>query len=313
VEWALESPYFHITQVVADLDDAQDVYERLFARPVRNGGVSMGRTALFTRVGDQLLEAMVPGPDARVLLKFVDRYGSHWQSIAWYVRNIDALAGTLLDRGMQLAQTSGTFITEAHVPRQMAPHGSPQGDTWWSAAMWTRLHQTRGFQGMYEFCEAKSRHDLARWRADDPVADDPLTVVRGSHATIVVNSARDASAFWCEVMGARQVALAEHHALGTLSAWCSVGEGPNGPALLEFAEPIASGAAADDRAATDVDILHAYTFLVRDLGAVRAHLAREGFCSAIDEPHLVVTDPTSTAGARYGFIDTDRPVELAGG
>jgi catechol 2,3-dioxygenase-like lactoylglutathione lyase family enzyme len=305
MNWVLESPLFHLTQAVDSVDTARDVYARLFARPVRDGGVTLGRTALFTRVGDQLLEAMIPGEGAVALGRFVERYGSHWHSLGWYVKNIDGLAATLLEHDKQIATTAGEFITEAHVPRNYAPAGSDQGDGWWSAPMWTRLHQERGIAGMYEFVEPKTRHELNSWRAGDPVEHDPLTVVRGSHVTTVVSSAADVAAFWCDVLGGRQLAMGPNEALGSLSAWVSVSGDDRQATLMEFAEPVTAGSAADDRGAAGLDILHAYTFLVRDLDAVRTHVAKEGFGLCVDTEHCVVTDPATTAGARYGFIDGD--------
>jgi catechol 2,3-dioxygenase-like lactoylglutathione lyase family enzyme len=145
---------------------------------------------------------------------------------------------------------------------------------------------------------------LNSWPGAEPLVDDPLGVRRGSHTTIAVADVDEASAFWCRVMGARLVSEGDSDGLGARTSLVEVGAAGRGT-LVEFAEPIADGPVARDRTACRVDMVHAYTFLVDDLERVRRHLDRERFGLEVDGPHLIVTDPVTTAGARYGFADRD--------
>jgi hypothetical protein len=48
-------------------------------------------------------------------------------------------------------------------------------------------------------------------------------------------------------------------------------------------------------------VLHACTFKVADLGAVREQLASEDFALESETPATVVVDPAGSAGSRFGF------------
>lgn len=294
--FALESPLFHHTAVMGSIDEARDLLTRLFARPIRDGGYRQGRWALFSRVGDALVEIMVPDEPAVGMRRFVERFGDHWHSLGWYVRNVDALADRLLSEGAGLVDHTWNPLLEGPVPRRVVDSG------WWSAVTWSQLHAERGIHGLHEFCEPLEKHDLARWMGAEPLADDPLTIVGTSHVTTVVGDAEAAARFWVEVMGGRFRGITESPALGTCSSWVSVGaDDPcDDGVLMEFTEPIADGPARDDLERSRVSILHLTTFRVSDLNCVRAHLAYQGYSSEVDSDDLVVTDPATT-GIRVGF------------
>jgi catechol 2,3-dioxygenase-like lactoylglutathione lyase family enzyme len=291
--FVIEAPPFHITQVVDNRDRAVDCFTRLFQRPIRDGGFVAGRGgAIFTRVGEFLLEAMIPDDSATALKTFVKRYGDHWHSIAWYVRGIDAIAAHLRSAGVGFIDIHGAPI-EADVPRRMAPI---EGDEeWWSAMFVTRMADTFG---LHEICEPKSKHELSRWMGSEPLANDPLTIIGGSHLTSVVPDLGPAVDFWRSLGGA-VVAEVDDALLGSHSVFIRVGEAPG--VMHELAEPRVDGPTRRDLDATGRAIFHAATFRVRDLDAVRRHLAAQGFGIESEHEQAVVTDPQTTSGIRYGF------------
>jgi hypothetical protein len=93
----------------------------------------------------------------------------------------------------------------------------------------------------------------------------------------------------------------ENRALLTQSTFVEVGDSPG--TVLELAQPIDDGAARSDLEAVGMDILHAVNFQVHDLGLVRKHLESQGFSLEVDTASLVVTDPITTVGARFGFVE----------
>jgi len=306
--FTLESPLFHVTQVVDSVDRARDVFERLFRRPIREGDYKQGRWALFTRVGDALVEAMIPDMPAAGMRRFVDRFGSHWHSLGWYVDGIDALAETLLAHDVNLVDGQWKPLDRPPVPRRTVEgserdDGLPEG--WWSAVFWTQLRAGHDIHGLHEFCQPMTKHQLARWAGAEPLADDPLTVRGTSHLTTVVADRTTAANMWSEVLGGRMAGEKDNELLGARSAFVVMGGDPG--VTLEFAEPNTSGPAQVELDACGVSILYSTTFLVDDLAKVRAHLSAQDFPIELEQRAQLVTDPTATA-VRYGFADS--PLQL---
>ncbi len=247
-------------------------------------------------------------PDLRggKLRAFVDRFGSRLHSLAWYVRGIDDIAEELRRRGVRFYDSDGDLI-EGSVPRH-GPMPLPPGyrrtypPNWSSAVLYTNF---RDAHGMLEFCEPSSDHPLPPRRLDDDMRpeSDPLGIVATSHQTIVVPRCDTAAAFFVEALGGQLFHEGVNSALGVRSAFVLVGEGRG--TVVELAEPTADGPARGDLETCGRAILHRTTFLVRDLAAIRDHLVVEGFKVEVDEDGLIVTDPASTVGARFGFTDRD--------
>ncbi|MBV9661568.1 MAG: VOC family protein, partial [Acidimicrobiales bacterium] len=301
----VESPLFHVTQAADDWDRACDVYQRLFVRPILDGGFVAGRGgAAFTRVGDILLEAMVPDEGAQVLSRFVQRHGSHFHSLAWHVRGIDTLADRLRSRGARLVSIDGSAIPPGPVPTHGAFEAvhderlrEPAG---WSSAVFST--HPRDTYGMYEFCQPSTKHALSQWMGAEPLAADPLRIVRGSHGTVVVESCQAAASFWSAVADATALGEAPDPVWNARSIWMRFGNDPG--TIVEFAEPAGPGRAATTLEKAGGAMLQSFTFVVDDLASVRRHLSDQGFAIEVDTDDLVITDPASTIGARYGFASS---------
>jgi catechol 2,3-dioxygenase-like lactoylglutathione lyase family enzyme len=123
--------------------------------------------------------------------------------------------------------------------------------------------------------------------------------------TTVVQDRNAVADLWVDVFGARVVNEGENRARRTVSTYVRVGELPG--TVLEFAEVRPDGPAALDLGLCPTGILHSITFLVRDIEVIRARLVGSGFDLEFDGDEMIVTDPSSTLGARFGFTT----VELA--
>jgi catechol 2,3-dioxygenase-like lactoylglutathione lyase family enzyme len=311
----LHTPLFHATHIVASMDEALGVYQRLFARPILHAGYwDLGhRWAIFVYVGDVWLEAAIPDSHPSGLRKFVDRFGSRLHSLAWYVDGIDELVAVLRGDDRRIAEDPdpkvaySSFAASGSGSRPVPRHGPiplPPGyrrsypDGWDSRVVYTHFRDTFG---MLEFCEPSGYHAIPP-RTPDPdmlPVDDPLGIIRASHHTIVVEDGAAASAFWVERLGAQIAGRRTNDLIGSKSTFVRVGNGPG--TLLELAEAQRPGSARADLDACGLPILHSITFSVSDLAGVRDHLASAGVAVEADDDDTLVTDPGSSAGARYGF------------
>jgi catechol 2,3-dioxygenase-like lactoylglutathione lyase family enzyme len=325
----LESPLFHITQIMASMDSALESHRRLFCRPVSFGGYwdVCERYAIATFVGDVVVEGMVPrarrdgsrsfaGQD---LNPFVEAPGDgHLHSLAWYAVGIDGLAEKLRKRGVRFVETTGELITGAvptHGPIPAVPGSSakyPPG--WKSAVLYTYFEDT---PGLIELCEPSSHHPgmtarrsgrtgPRRLDPDNPVQGlretDPLGIERVSHQTVAVHDAEAAARFFEDIFDGERVHEGESEAAVARTVIVRVGDGVG--TFLELAEPAGPGPVKDDLDHFGHAVLHACTFKVSDLGAVRGQLALEDFKLEADTKATLVTDPVGTAGTRFGFTTT---------
>ena len=325
----LESPLFHVTQIIDSMDSALESHRRLFCRPVSYGGYwdVCERYAIATFVGDVIVEGMVPrarrdgtrsfaGQD---LNPFVNAPGGgHLHSLAWYAVGIDDLAGKLRKRGVRFVETGGELITgavPAHGPIPAVPNSAtryPPG--WKSAVLYTYFEDA---PGLIELCEPSSHHPgmearrsgkaaPARLDPDNPVQGqrdtDPLGLERVSHQTVAVPDAEVAARFFQDVFDGERVHEGESETAVARTVIVRVGDGAG--TFLELAQPAGPGPVQDDLDRFGHAVLHACTFKVSDLGAVRASLASEDFKLEADTKEALVTDPAGTAGTRFGFTTT---------
>ncbi len=322
----IESPVFHVTQVIDTLESAFDSHRRLFYRPVAYVGYwdVVERSAIATFVGDVVVEGMVPHrrQDGSVsfasqdLAPFVESPGGgHLHSLAWYVKDINDLAARLRSRGVRFVDSYGHDIkgeVPTHGPIPVVPGSRtryPPG--WVSAVLYTYFDDT---PGMLEFCEPSSYHPGMGGRRsgaprkvevdpDTPIQglheEDPLGIERMSHLSVVVPELSSAREFFVEVLDGRQVAEGESEAIGARTVTVILGDGQG--TVLELAEPIADGIAKQDLERFGHGVLHRCTFKVKDLDAVRMHLASENFRIEVDAESTLVVDPVGTSGSRFGF------------
>jgi catechol 2,3-dioxygenase-like lactoylglutathione lyase family enzyme len=325
----LDSPLFHVTQVIGTLDAAFDNHRRLFCRPVLYAGYwdAVERDAIATMVGGVVVEGMIPlrrkdgkrSFAAQDLDPFVKAPGGgHLHSLAWYAVGIDDLAAKLRAAGVRFTDTYGELITgevPGHGPIPVVPGASfkyPAG--WKSAVLYTYFEDG---PGMIELCEPSSRHwGMGRRQSgetggpartdpdpDTPVQGhrdvDPLGIQYVSHQTIAVPDAEAAARFFEDVFDGRRIGGGESETAVARTIVVQVGSGDG--TCLELSEPAGPGPVQADLDYFGHAVLHACTFKVADLGAVREQLASEDFGLESDTPSTLVVDPGVCAGARFGF------------
>jgi catechol 2,3-dioxygenase-like lactoylglutathione lyase family enzyme len=315
----LESPLFHVTQIIDSLDSAFDSHRRLFCRPVFYVGYwdVARRDAIATIVGGVVVEGMVPdqrngnssfaGQDLSPFLNAPG--GGHLHSLAWYAVGIDDLAGELRKKGVRFVETNGELITgtvPAHGPIPVVPGSSmryPPG--WTSAVLYTYFEDS---PGLIELCEPSSRHPGITGQRDPntPVQGyrdvDPLGIQRVSHQTVAVPDAEAAARFFEDIFDGERVYAGESETAVARTVIVRVGDGDG--TFLELAEPSGPGPVQSDLDRFRHAVLHACTFKVADVGAVREHLEREEFALESETATTVVTDPLGASGSRFGFTTT---------
>jgi catechol 2,3-dioxygenase-like lactoylglutathione lyase family enzyme len=321
----LESPLFHVTQIIDSLDSAFDRHRRLFCRPVAYVGYwdAVERDAIATMVGDVVVEGMVPrrrkdgsssfaGQDLDPFLTAPG--GGHLHSLAWYAVGIDDLAGRLRDAGVRFVETSGELISgpvPAHGPIPAVPGSVTKYPPGWKSAVLYSYFEDG--PGMIELCEPSSRHPgMTKRRSgkakrildpDNPIQGqrevDPLGIERVSHQTVAVPDATAAARFFEDVFGGQRVYEGESETAVARTVIVRVGDDDG--TFLELAEPAGPGPVQSDLDRFGHAVLHACTFKVADLGAVREQLASEEFALESQTPATVVVDPAGAAGSRFGF------------
>ena len=258
----LESPLFHVTQIIDSLDSAFDSHRRLFCRPVSYAGYwdVADRDAIATFVGSVIVEGMVPhrrkdgtsafaGQDLEPFLTAPG--GGHLHSLAWYAVGIDDLAGRLRAAGVRFVETTGELIAgkvPTHGPIPAVPGSSikyPPG--WKSAVLYSYFEDG---PGMIELCEPSAHHPGMKERRsgpprrrppdpDNPVQGwretDPLGIERLSHQTIAVPDAAAAARFFEDVFSALRIHEGESETAAARTITVRVGDGDG--TFLELAEP----------------------------------------------------------------------------
>jgi catechol 2,3-dioxygenase-like lactoylglutathione lyase family enzyme len=325
----IETPLFHVTQIIDSLDTAFDTHRRLFSRPVAYAGFwdVAERDAIATLVGDVIVEGMVPvrrkdgsssfaGQDLDPFLKAPG--GGHLHSLAWYAVGIDELAARLRQAGVRIVETTGELITGAvptHGPIPAVPNSATKYPPGWKSAVLYSYFEDG--PGLIELCEPSSHHPGMKPRRpgeprrtqrdpDNPVQGQrdvyPMGIARVSHQTIAVPDAEAAARFFEDVFGGQRVYAGASETAVATTVIVRIGAGDG--TFLELAEPAGPGPVQSDLDRFGHAVLHACTFQVSDLGLVREHLASAEFAVESATPATVVADPIGTAGSRFGFTTT---------
>ena len=287
--FALQGPPYHVTQCAGDIETTKRAFGRLFSRPATEGNVALGRRALFCRISDLLVEVMVPGASATTLNEFVDRFGHHFHSCAFYVEGIDGLAEHLRGQGIRIIDTDGHRITDkVPIPRF--------GGT--GPVMFTHPADTFG---MLEFKERQEDDGQPEHAPEDAVTsqDDPLGIRKFAYLSIVVTDRSAATSLWQDAFGASLLSSGTNSVLGTQSNFIRIGADPG--TVIELGEPLESGVVAQEFARTQTSILFSANFVVGDLEATLEHVNSVGLGIDAHDDSLALTESSPDLGARFGF------------
>ena len=114
----------HVGVAVADLDEAKGFYERTFGMRLVHEEVNeeQGVREAMMAVGDSgaCVQLLAPLTPTSTIAKFLDRNGPGLQQVAYRVRNVEAVAARLRERGVRLLYdaprkgTAGSRVNFVH-------------------------------------------------------------------------------------------------------------------------------------------------------------------------------------------------------
>jgi catechol 2,3-dioxygenase-like lactoylglutathione lyase family enzyme len=286
---------FHLTPLVDSLAQAELLFTALFAPfcIMRNYSPHWHRDAAIFVVAETAIEPMQPlapreHEPATSWYRYMARFGPHVHNLAFYVEDLDDLAGRLRDAGVRITDGGSPGTIFAH------PKDTP---------------------GMLEFSEPSGEFGLDRadprfsgaWPA---FRDDfwpnwhPLGLLRLSHVTIAVHDADAAAHFYTDVLCASPLPDQPATVGDADARFVLLGE----DTVLELARPRDEESLLASELRTVGECVTTVTFTVRDLERAAAHLDRlvqlvaaTGFTAA-DTGYLVL-DRARTWGAEYRFTE----------
>lgn len=217
---------------------------------------------------------------------------------AFYLDDLIALIGAATEKGLVLRDIKGEVMSGGKTPAPI-PHGS------------VVLTDPKQIGYTYEFFTVGSTPKHKHWAADvDPrfaggwtvplvAADDPLALEFCVSHTMLSDKPERLRGLFVDVLGGRVIHEAPNEAIGAASLYVALGDG-----VYELGQPVRDGIAMTswNRHVGGVeDCYHGITFKTADLPKARAHLIAERVALVVDEPDLIVTDATDSAGVYWGF------------
>jgi len=299
---------FHLSTMTSDLKALHDFYARTF-------GITEHRTApwfphrfgSFTMIADTWIENVCPDQRWETPLRAQSHtIGDHWNTPGLDVEDMqDAVYQLSTRHGVRLtAMGTGAPILGAPHPLQTRAdwpddHFSAVTEAfthpWDTGVMWVLVQFAQDARTV-------DPRDDDESSAPARESDDPLSIERSSHHTIVVDDPATSVRFLVDMCKGTPRGVTRSDDLGTESTWVSVGD--EEPVLIEIARPVADGPAMHDLQRHN-NIFHSTTFTVRDLDSAARHLASVGVGLELRTDTLLVTDPKDACGLRFAFSAED--------
>lgn len=302
---------FHPTYSVVDLEAAREWYRAVFSRPDVRWGERYDFSMLavdypkdysfFMFVGDVVLDALCPTMHATGKLAYQDRYDPSAQrpiGMGWYTDDAVATARHLASFGFRAHDQLNRLVTDDVVPV------SAMAD---DILLFFTDPADAGMR--YEFFQLGERYVpfysqkgdprlRPGWtRPTGPDPSDPMTIVRGSHHTILTTRPDRALRLFVDALGGVVVATAANPALDANSTYVELAG-----SVYEFAVPRATSPARE-RVPGPGDVYTGLTFLVADAVAAEKHLAHVGTPAARDVTGAVVVEHADGFGVQWRFAE----------
>ncbi|MBV8772883.1 MAG: VOC family protein [Deltaproteobacteria bacterium] len=288
---------FHLLHVVADLDAADEWYDRIFSvrRFVRNYMKAAMRKASLVLLGDFVMEpaqpVQQPGWERSALGKFYSRFGQHFHSIAWYVDDLQQTCRVLNEHGTRLFDMVG----------------KPVIDPGRGEAVWTHPQDTHA---AFEFAVAPKYFIDPRlqpgWSMEFPRDQHPLGIERASHITMLFHDLKDARRVYQDALGAKLIY--EHELAGRKqSAFYAVGE----DTIIEAAQPLSSSNPEGRELEQAGEGIFAVTFKTRNLSRAEDHLRLNNVGFDFSDDGLVI-NRDDAFGMVLAFTDKPLPNDPRG-
>jgi hypothetical protein len=254
------------------------------------------RYAEMIIIGDCCVEPMSPakevdGWDRAPVGRFLNKFGSRWQTLSWYTEGVVDLYKHLQERGTRFYLLGGD-------------HGD-DGLEGLDPVVFTHPRDTYG--GL-EFSAHEDKRRPPRPPHRDPrfypgfdplwwAKNHPLGVRRLGYTTLVVDDLDKATEFYRNGLNGKVIDTNTDAVTGTRNVYLSLGA----ESVVELALP--SG--ADSLAARDLQqhgpMFHAVTWNVVDLDRARGHLEDKGVEILEAGEHMLIADPKTTFGAVHRF------------
>jgi hypothetical protein len=289
---------FHLIHMTGNLPELEAWYDDVFS--VRRGFLdhhhleSERRDASLVVLADVVLEPLSPafsveGWENYPLGRYLQRFGNHWHSIAWYVEDDVDLWYRLHDNGIRMLGPAGTVSQPpGEEPRPIFTHPADTMAQLEFLATRTRMVDLDP--------RLKPGYDPMWWRDNHP-----LGLIEMAYTTVLVKSLDQAIHVYADVLGGTMLGKSSSMLTGTDDAYVSVGE-----STIQLSTPNT----ADSLAAEDFDKVgqthHAVSFRVQDLDQAEAYLESKAIRTATRDETTLLCDPATTHGALFRFT-TDNP------
>lgn len=293
---------FHLIHVTEDYEEVAAWYADVFdglANWVRYPGFPYLdveiRDADLIIIADCCIEPMAPakrvdGWDKKPVGRFLNKFGSRWQTMSWYTEGIDELYDHLQARGTRFFGLGGT-----------------EGDKGLKGRRGIFTHP-RDSHGGLEFISFMSDKPPYRPLSGDPryfpgfdpewwAKYHPLGLERLAYMTVVVNDLDAAKEFYLNGLNATPIVETDCAITGTRSAFVAMGH----ETVVEIALPVSDNSLAARDLAQNGPFFHAVTWKVRDLEKARNHLESKGVVISDANESFLLTDPETTHGAVHRF------------
>lgn len=288
--------FFHPTALVSDLTEVSEFYRRALGGPMTltrayEPGWQVYRA--YRMIGDMWVEHLCPEQTHFTAYQALEStIGGHWVFPCFYIEDMQDCIHILHHHHRIRLHAAA----DGH-PVIGLPDGTPERSLLFTNPRDTGI-QWEFWEGDLPIVRDKDPRARPEWKLEEPLPSDPMGVEFGSHHTVAVRDRAITLNFLVSICGARVLSEGENSALGTLSTWVAVGTTPT---IFEIAQPI-----DDCPALRDIERVgntyHALNFKVRDLSRAADHLVKQGVGLEIKTKNLVVTDPTTCHGLRFGFV-----------
>lgn len=292
---------FHLIHVTSNLEEQCAWYEDIFA-PVRFGDEDIStmptwplekRDARLYAIADTVIEPMSPsfhleGWEKMPIGRFLNRFGPHWYSLAWYVSDLEMpiMWERMRSAGLKVFGPGGVEVTECDEE---------------TVAIFSHPFQTHG--GV-EFANRKvlgytmpDPRFEPNWDTGGWARNQPLGCVRVEYVSAVTDDLKGAVELYTTVFDANPIREEYSKLTGSSIVYLSLDAG--GVVALESPDRPESYGAID--LAMNGRITHAVTWRVVDLDQTERFLTSKGVRIAARDDMTLLADPATTLGAVYRF------------
>lgn len=294
---------FHPSHDVADLDEAERWYERVFGAPSTPlssvnqlaEGAKPDRAyprnySTFTPIRDVLFDTIDPSlyvfHGAQQLPKIDE---PHLRMLVWYVDGMDGLYRTLRRNGVRLMNQ----VNEIHEGEE-----APESYASKMTLMFTVPEDAGLRYALFpaDFHIPFDPRIQPGFELSQSPGTNPLGLDRCSHHTILTDKPKRAIRFH-ELLGARTFHEGRNALLGATSTYMHLAD-----STVEIAVPDeGTDAWADWRKRAPNDSYHALTWKVEDLAHAERHLTAQGVRIRSRSDDMLITDPKTSLGIPWAF------------